>query len=386
MSRIWAIGATSIRRLLRDRSNIFFVFILPLAIILLVGAQFGSSGGSTRIAVSSDDGRIATEIIDGLEAEENVTVDRFSGEADVVDVVERAIASAGVVIPEGVDGEIEAGATPTVGVVTRPDDTGALGPLISGVIAEATATERVARVLAAETDQPFEAWAPAVEGTNPAGIDVVEETVGESLFPPGTGQFTVGAAQQLVLFVFLTTLTGSAALIQSRRLGVSRRMLSTPTPVGSIVVGEGTGRFAVGVFQGVYIILITFLAFGVEWGDLLGGMALLVLLAATAAGAAMLIGTVMENDQQAAGFSIFAGLGLAALGGCMLPLELFSPTMNRIAHVTPHAWAIDGYSTLVYEGGSFGDVLVELGVLAIYAAVLLSIAGWRLRRTLTAPA
>lgn len=163
-------------------------------------------------------------------------------------------------------------------------------------------------------------------------------------------------------------------------------MLSTPTPVGSIVVGEGTGRFAVGVFQGVYIILITFLAFGVEWGDLLGGMALLVLLAATAAGAAMLIGTVMENDQQAAGFSIFAGLGLAALGGCMLPLELFSPTMNRIAHVTPHAWAIDGYSTLVYEGGSFGDVLVELGVLALYAGVLLSIAGWRLRRTLTAPA
>ena len=30
---------------------------------------------------------------------------------------------------------------------------------------------------------------------------------------------------------------------------------------------------------------------------------------------------------------------LAALGGSMMPLEFFSPTMLTVAHFTPHAWA-----------------------------------------------
>ncbi|CAN5812999.1 hypothetical protein BH23ACT5_BH23ACT5_05670 [soil metagenome] len=65
-----------------------------------------------------------------------------------------------------------------------------------------------------------------------------------------------------------------------------------------------------------------------NWGNPIGVGVLLVALAATGAGAAMLLGTVFHNDQQAASFSVLAGLGLAALGGSMVPLELLSPTMT----------------------------------------------------------
>jgi len=52
-----AIAATDLRRLLRWRANIFFVFVLPMLIILLLGAAFGGankalSGSSTPIAAS----------------------------------------------------------------------------------------------------------------------------------------------------------------------------------------------------------------------------------------------------------------------------------------------------------------------------------------------
>ena len=43
--KVVQIGLVGLRRMLRDRSNIFFVFIFPLVIILLVGAQFGSGSG-----------------------------------------------------------------------------------------------------------------------------------------------------------------------------------------------------------------------------------------------------------------------------------------------------------------------------------------------------
>jgi ABC-2 type transport system permease protein len=67
----------------------------------------------------------------------------------------------------------------------------------------------------------------------------------------------------------------------------------------------------------------------------------------------------------------------------MLPLELFSPTMTRVAHFTPHAWAVGGFGELAYRGGSVGDVLGRIGVLSAYAAVLLAVSGWRLRQVIT---
>ena len=35
--KVLAIAATNLRRFLRDRSNVFVVFVLPLEIVLLIG-------------------------------------------------------------------------------------------------------------------------------------------------------------------------------------------------------------------------------------------------------------------------------------------------------------------------------------------------------------
>lgn len=379
--KVLAIGFNGLRRLLRDRSNIFFVFILPLAIILLIGAQFGSSGGA-RVVVSHGGGPIAREIVARL-SDAAITVEEADGEQEVVDEVERGRAAAGIVMPSDLDAEVGAGESTRIGFISRPDSPTTLQPVLMAVLAEATADQRVAGVVAQESDLDRPEAVQAVAGIDAPGVAIESETVGEALFGANTGQFTVGAAQELVLFVFLTALTGSAALIQSRQLGVTSRMLSTPTSVGQIVVGEGMGRFLTGLFQGLYIVLVTLVAFGVGWGDPLGWIPLLIVLAATGAGAAMLIGSLFDNDQQAGGISVMAGLGLAALGGAMLPLELFSPTMKSVAHLTPHAWAVDGLGDLMYRGGSAADVVAEIAVLAAYAAVLLLVAGWRLQRRMS---
>jgi len=97
----------------------------------------------------------------------------------------------------------------------------------------------------------------------------------------------------------------------------------------------------------------------------------------------MLIGSVLRTEQQAGGIGILIGLGLAALGGCMVPLEFFSPSMQKVAHLTPHAWALDGYAELVRRDGTFADVLPYVGILLGYAAVLLGLAAWRLRVAIT---
>ena len=50
-----AIAATDLRRLLRWRANLFFLFVLPMLIILLLGAAFGNAQ-TARIGVLDRDG------------------------------------------------------------------------------------------------------------------------------------------------------------------------------------------------------------------------------------------------------------------------------------------------------------------------------------------
>lgn len=382
--KAWFIGWVGLKRMLRERSNIFFVFVLPIAIIILIGAQFGSSNPGVRLAVSHDGGELARVVVQNLAGSGGVRVERVADESSVVAAVEKGRAVAGVVIPNGLDALVRRRVAAPVGFVARPDSPGTLRTVLAESLTEATAALRVARLAAEATGRSVDEVLATVEAIEVAGVDVETHTLGERLFPADLGQFSLGAAQQLVLFVFLTTLTGSAALIQSRQLGVTRRMLASPTRPATVILGEGLGRLLVGVFQGAYIIGVTLVAFGVDWGDPLAGAILLVAFAATGAGAAMLMGATFRNDQQAGGIAVMAGLGLAALGGCMLPLELFTPTMRTLAHATPHAWAVEGFAELVYRGGSLGDITTEVAVLGAYAAVLVAIASWRLRRVMTA--
>jgi len=56
----------------------------------------------------------------------------------------------------------------------------------------------------------------------------------------------------------------------------------------------------------------------------------------------------------------------------------------KIAHLTPQAWAIDAFGKVLGKAAGVGQILPELGVLALYAAVLLGLATILFRRKLTA--
>ena len=70
----------------------------------------------------------------------------------------------------------------------------------------------------------------------------------------------------------------------------------------------------------------------------------------------------------------------------MIPLmimEIFSPTLYKVAHITPHAWGIEAFEELILRSGTIADITLELGVLFLFAAVILTLATWRLRISLT---
>ena len=132
------------------------------------------------------------------------------------------------------DADVAAGEPVEIGMLTRPDGSGnQLQSVVGAAISEVMTPVGAAQFASRETGVGFEealAVARELSGqTETIQVDV--RSVGEAIFPATMGRFDLGAASNLVLFVFLTALAGSAALILTRQLGISRRMMSTPTPI-----------------------------------------------------------------------------------------------------------------------------------------------------------
>lgn len=195
------------------------------------------------------------------------------------------------------------------------------------------------------------------------------------------GRFDLGASQQLSLFVFLTSLAGASFLIQSREYGVTNRELAAPLTPNVVIVGEALGRFVIAFVQGLYIVIGTAVLFSVDWGSLVATAVVLAAFCTVAASAAMVLGSLMDNANAAGGLGVGVGLVLAALGGSMLPLELFPDGLLVVSSFTPHHWAYEAYAEIQREGAGVLDVLPQIGVLLLFTAVLLPLGAWLLRRS-----
>ena len=381
-----ALAAVNVRRMLRERSNVFFVFLFPMLLVLVLGVSFGGTFEPKIGVVAVDPGPLGADLVRTLEAVPDVDVERYEDLGAMRTSVERGQLQAGIILPEGYDAAIRAGDDVEVRYIARQDQRGLqLAETVRSAVADQGQRLRAARFFVAEGIGSFdEGLARAdVVTTTLVPVEVATTTAGEAIFPASLGQFDTGASSQLLLFIFLTSMTSAVALIETRRLGLSRRMLATPTPARTIVAGEALGRFGIAMVQGLFILLGSLIVFGVDWGEPIGSAALLVSFALVGAGAGMLVGSVLRTEQQAGALGILLGLGLAALGGCMMPIEFFSSSMRTVAHFTPHAWAMDGYAELVRRDGTFVDILPYLGILLGYAGVLLGLASWRLRRAIT---
>ena len=383
MSAMVAIATVELRRFLRDKSNVFFVFIFPLMLILLLGSQFGAGSGQPRVTIAGPGSTLAQALSAELEsAGVNVTA---SGEDEARADLSRGRTDVGVFLDDADAAAFDAGQPAELAVVMASQSSAQAVLQQVRTAVQAVGLDRSQLAALTGAGVPEEQARPAL---NQAAAQVAVPTVevvdtGDVVQEfRGLGKFDLGASQQLLLFVFLSSLTGAATLIQARRFGVVGRVMSAPVSSGQIVAGQALGRFAIAFVQGGFIMVGTALLFGVDWGNLWLSALVLVLFCAVAAAAAMIVGSVMDNDTAAAGVGVGGGLVPAGLGGGMVPPEFFPERLAAISFATPHRWAYEALASIQRHDGTFGDVLPELGVLAGMAAALLVLGAWLLRRSL----
>ncbi|MFI6905908.1 ABC transporter permease [Nonomuraea sp. NPDC050394] len=352
--KVALMAGLNLRRMFKDRTNIFFVLIAPFLLILVLGQLYGG-GQQLRLGVVAGPGAPSERLAGALASGSRVTVERLGDEGTLREAVERGRLHAGLVIPASYDS-----GGGTVHHLVRASDIKShdTGTWIRSIVRQESAR-----------GQP--------------SLPVRVTTAGTTPFPEGLNAYAIAAPGLLLMFTFLTSLTAALGLVESRAIGVTARLSAGPTRLRTIIAGEAAGRIAIALFQAVLIMLGSMALFGVSWGDPVGALAVLLVFSLVGGGAGMLLGAAFRTPGPPISLAMVFGLGLPTLGGATIPLESFSEPMRTLAYLTPHAWGYDAFARLVRHGDGLTGVLPQLAVLGTLAVVLFALGTWRLRRALS---
>ncbi len=110
-------------------------------------------------------------------------------------------------------------------------------------------------------------------------------------------------------------------------------------------------------------------------GWLLLPMAIAIAVAATSYG--YFIGVVFKTANQAMPFGAISVVMLSALGGIWVPVEIFSPLLQKIAMISPLYWGLDGINQITLRNGSLLDVLPHIIILYAFSTLLWIVSTYR---------
>ncbi len=382
-----AIALASGRRVARDRIALFFLIVLPVVVIVVVGSVVG--GFTTfRVGVVNDDaGALSGQLVTHLTESHALAVHHFTSLDSGRTALRRGEIFALVHIGAGTDARLRAGQSASIVVFGEQTNSQqqAAGAAVAAVVADEGGRVQAARFAVASAGGSIESRLTLVDkvAAKEPAVDAVARSVDSTsrFLPSG---FNYSAPTMLVLFVFINALAAGAAMTETRKLGMYERMSAAPVRPRQIVFGEALVYFAIAMAQSILIIAVGALGFGVHWGNAPAAAALVTVWALVGTGAGMLAGTVFKTPEQASSIAPTFGIVLGMLGGCMWPLEIVGATMKTVGHLTPHAWAIDAWTELLSRSGGVADIARPLLILAAVAAALITIASARLRRVLVA--
>lgn len=378
-----SIARLSLRRLARDRTALFFMVVLPIVIILIIG--FTVRGFQTfRVGVVDlGAGRSGAEVVSALRHGSDLVVLDYKSVSAVRTAVARSEVATAVILPAGMDDALRAGRTVGIDVLAEQTNSAqqAAAAAVTAVVDQVGARVQAAVFAASHGAAGYDAALASATAIQPhlAQVRVADNRVGgtPTILPEG---FSYSSPTMLVLFVFISSLTAGSFIIEARRLGMYERMGAAPVRRSTIVAGETLTMFAIALGQAGLIILVGAIVFGVSWGNPLAAFVLTVTWVLVGSGAGMLAGTLFRTSEQASALGPTIGMATGMLGGCMWPLAIVSSTMRQFGHVTPHAWAVDAWTSLLAAHGTLRTIAPDLGVLAAFAVVLLVAATLRMQK------
>jgi ABC-2 type transport system permease protein len=179
------------------------------------------------------------------------------------------------------------------------------------------------------------------------------------------------ATSMAVLFLMFAVTSGGRTLLAEREGGTLPRLLVSPTPALTILVGKMAGIVLTGLLQ-VSLLWGATSLWGAYWGPPLGVAPAIVALVLCATGVGALISAWARTPGQASAIGTAVTLVASALSGTFFPRMGLPEWVQTLSLVTPNAWGIELFTAL--QSGEGWSTLLPLlgGTLALTVAYYLA--------------
>ncbi|MFA6498185.1 MAG: ABC transporter permease [Desulfurivibrionaceae bacterium] len=426
MMKIFATTAKELLLLLRDRTGLLVLFLMPailVVVITLVQENVMELTGQKKTQVlllDLDQGELGELLRKQLEKGNLEFVVWDEKRHDVADI-QAAVADGGyqvgIVIPRDASSRFKketarlfqqgkGAENKNIGTISLDlfVDPGIMAGLRSGVTAQlqmavtAIALEAKLTMLSRSLQQTMNRRGAPRE-INPLDEDKLSALSRQSLLTftesqggsRAAGLFLFNPVQQNVpawaLFgMFFTAIPIAGSILQERSSGIWIRL--TALPVSPLVLFFGKALAYIGVCLCQFLLIVLIGAFLFPYIGLpsftismnLPAVLFTVLFSSFAAcGYGIFLGIACTSYEQASTLGATSVVAAAAIGGVMVPVYAMPHMMQRISIISPLNWGLTAFQDLLLRGYSLSAVLGDLGRLFLFFVVTV-VLSWEIAR------
>jgi ABC-2 type transport system permease protein len=376
MKRALFITLNEVRMYLQDKADLAFGLLLPIVTFALM---YGAFGGQTMFkatarVVNEDGGIYSVQLIEKLDKVKGIDVELLkASEADTK--LERSDLLLVLFIPSGFSDTLISGGKAEL-VFKQRGNGGQEGQILSSII----------RGVVEEMNQGFQVRSQVKSNLQGKGIpeNSIEVTV-QNLLDKERQQPTLGVTEEvmggspdfislylpgIVTMYVLFSLTMSArAIVEERRRGTLERLLTTRLNAGELFIGKFLSTVARGFVQTLILLVLSYAVFQLFTPlSFLASLVISLVFVAAAAALGMIIASIARTEDAANWIAVVFTMFMVMMGGTFFQVAEGS-VLATIGKVSINTYANEAFRTLISEGGSLGDAVQPLVVMAGVAVV-----------------
>jgi ABC-2 type transport system permease protein len=377
MNRAFILAIKEVRSYLRDKGDLAFSLLLPIVLFALMYFAFGGATlfhGTAQVVNEDEGGVYSTVFLEQLEAIDVLDVELHTAE-DAEKKLDDSDLLMVIYIPADFSANLTAG-EPAQLVFRQRGNGGNEGQIVAsmayGVAEEMNHEFQVysqVNSALAEYDIPQERINIVTrkyldEERGSPVIGVYEQTVGTAIDP--VKLFLPGVVTMFVLFAITMS---SRAIVEERKKGTLERLLTTRLTVGELFTGKFLANVSRGFVQTLILLVLAYAVFQLFTPlTFIECLVIAVIFAAAASALGMIIAAIARSEDAATWIGVFFTMVMVMLGGTFFEITegSFFATLSKFSINT---YANDAFRTLIAEGGSLGDLWLEMGVMAGVAVV-----------------
>ena len=192
-------------------------------------------------------------------------------------------------------------------------------------------------------------------------------------------QHNVPAWTMFGMFFIVITLAGS--MIKEREDGSYLRILTMPGNYLTVMAGKIITYLSVCLIQCLLMLLVGIILLPllglpqlVIGNNILAIAFVAICCGLAATGYGVLVGTIFNTHQQSATFGAVSVVILAALGGIWVPVYVMPDAIRVLAEFSPLYWGLNAFQNLFLNNGNFTNVLTYTNKLLIFFVFTIGIA------------